>query len=246
MIRVMPDTRRRRGPHPKDEACFGGDAEPLLTRAVDELSWLRGRGYAPKASLELVGNRYGLRDRQRRALQRAVASDDEIRQRLSRRVDLNQLENESVLVDGYNVILTIEAALSGGVLILARDGVLRDLAALSRHYRRLEVTEKAVELVAGVVEAGRPRAVSCLLDRPVSNSGRLKGLIESVTERSGMTWTVELSDQVDRSLIESSDVVASADSVVLDRCSRWINLARIVVEREINDPWMLTLGSGVR
>ena len=34
-------------------------------------------------------------------------------------------------------------------------------------------------------------------------------------------------------LIESDQIVATADSVILDGCSRWLNLARRTVDRHV-------------
>lgn len=237
----MPDKRTRRGPHPKDLASFDDGTVTVLRRAVGELSWLLGRGYSAKASLKLVGDRYALRDRQRKALQRSAASDTECRRRLARRVEIDELAGEEVVVDGYNVILTLEAALSGGILLLARDGVLRDLASLSAHYRKLAVTGPAVEiLVRGLLEC-RVAGVECLLDRPVSNSARLKKLIETVAADEGEIWRVRLSARTDHDLTRSRAVVASADSAVLDRCSRWVNLARWLVETSLPEAWTVDL-----
>ena len=237
----MPDRRTRRGAHPKDEDCFAAGELPKLRRAVEDLSWLKSRGYSAKVAIELVGNRYTLRDRQRRALQRCAASDRERTARREKEVGAERLAGETVLVDGYNVLLTLEAALSGGVLLLARDGVMRDLAAMSAHYRRVQTTRPAIDLLAGFFAAHRCARVEWLLDRPVSNSARLKRLIEERVEEREPPWTVELIDQVDARLAAAEHVVASADSVVLDRCGRWINLVRRIVERDIPEAWVVDL-----
>ena len=238
----MPDRRSARGPHPKDLACFAEEGVPALRRAVADLSWLHTRGYPPKAALKLVGDRYALRDRQRRALQRCAAGDEECERRSRSRIEAGELAGRDVVVDGYNVLLTLEAALSGGVLLLARDGVLRDLAAMSAHYRRVHTTRPAIDLLAGFFERHRPSSIRWLLDRPVSNSGRLRRLIEEQVEGREPVWTVELADQTDRRLTESPAVVATADSAVLDRCDAWVNLARHVVETRIPDAWIVDLG----
>ena len=237
----MPDRRTQRGPHPKDEACFSDEQLPALRSAVADLSWLAGRGYPSKASLKLVGDRYGLRDRQRRALQRCAASDEECKCRRQTLVKPHDLVGEEVAVDGYNVLLTLEAALSQGVLLLARDGALRDLAAMSAHYRRVHTTRPALDLLASFFSEFGVSSVYWYLDRPVSNSGRLKRLIEKTMENRKPLWTVELTDRTDRRLADSPRVVASADSAILDRCSRWVNLARIIVDRSIRDAWVVDL-----
>jgi len=237
----MPDKRTRRGPHPKDLSSFEEAALPRLRQAVGDLSWLKGRGYSPKAALQLVGDRHALRDRQRKALQRCAASAKDCAGRAKRCVAIDALAGETVIVDGYNVILTLEAALSGGILLLARDGVLRDLASLSAHYRRLEVTRPAVELLVRALAESKVARVECLLDRPVSNSARLKKLIEEIAADAGATWDVRLSARTDRDLKISAHIVASADSAVLDACERWVNLARWLVETHLPDARLVDL-----
>jgi hypothetical protein len=238
----MPDTRSWRGPHPKDLDCFSDRWIPLLQSAVADLSWLLGRGYSDRASLKLVGDRYALRDRQRKAVQRCAASAAACEERATKRIDPTALAGETVVVDGYNVLLTIEAALSGGLILLARDGVFRDLAAMSAHYRRLHATEPAIRLLADYFTSSRCEQVIWYLDRPVSNSGRLKRLIQETVANRRPAWRVDLTDRTDRLLMRSPDVVASADSAVIDGCRRWINLARLVVESAIVDAWIVDLG----
>ena len=235
----MPDTRSRRGPHPKDQDLFSARWVPVLRAAVDDLSWLLSRGYSDKASLKLVGDRYCLRDRQRKALQRCVASEGACIERRQKELPVAALNGETLVIDGYNVLLTIEAALCGGLLLLARDGVMRDLAAMSAHYRRVDSTRVAIELLADFVTQAGCLQVVWYLDRPVSNSGRLKRLILATVENRIPPWRVDLTDRTDRLLIHSPHVVASADSAVLDGCRRWFNLARAVVESATPSAWIL-------
>lgn len=235
----MPDTRNWRGPHPKDQECFAPRWVPVLQAAVADLSWMLGRGYSSRASLKLVGDRYSLRDRQRKALQRCSASDGACLERRAKRLSPSDLDDRTVVVDGYNVLLTLEAALSGGLLLLARDGVMRDLAAMSAHYRRLRATQPAIELLADFFASVRCSQIIWYLDRPVSNSGRLKRLTQEIVAGRKPPWRIDLTDRTDALLIHSPHVVASADSAVIDGCTEWINLARLVVEASIPDAWIL-------
>lgn len=237
----MPDKRKRRGAHPKDRACFTPELLPTLREAVGDLSWLRSRGYPQRASLALVGDRYRLRDRQRKALQRCAAADSQIEARQRSRIEVDQLADETLIVDGYNVILSLETALSGGVLLLARDGVMRDLAAMSRHYRRVEVTRTAIDLLGEFLDAMGCGRVHVLLDRPVSNSGRLRDTILETVSGRAAAWRVDLTRRTDRLLIDSPHIVATADSAILDRCARWFNLSRAVIEEKIPAAWILDL-----
>ena len=191
--------------------------------------------------MALVGDRYALRDRQRQALQRCAAGESECRDRRLHEVGETALTGETVIVDGYNVLLTVEAALSGGVLLLARDGALRDLAAMSAHYRRVHATRPAIRLLAEFFTQAACGRILWYLDRPVSNSDRLRRLIDEEVVACVPPWEVRLVEQVDRALSSSSHIVATADSGILDRCGRWFNLARCVVERSIPEAWVVDL-----
>lgn len=237
----MPDTRRNRGAHPRDRECFAPEELPRLRQAASDLSWLLARGYPAKGSLKLVGDRYGLRQRQRMALQRCAAGGEDCARRRSREVEVGDLAGRSLLIDGYNVLLTVEAALGGAVVLLARDGALRDMASMSRHFRQVRQTRQAVDRIGGFLEAsGYDRGV-WVLDRPVSNSGRLKGLIEGMASERRWPWEVVLSDRADGELAESGEIVATADSGILDRGVAWLSLARRVVEASVPQAWLVEI-----
>jgi hypothetical protein len=237
----VPDSRTARGPHPKDADCFAPAALTALRDAVAELSWLLDRGYSKKASLKLVGDRHALRDRQRMAVQRCAASRADRGRRRARQVAPSALAGETLVVDGYNVLLTVEAALSGGVLLLGGDGVVRDLTSMSGHYRRMRSTKAALEAIAAFTAATQCHQLVWLFDRPISNSGRLKQAIDTLAAAASWPWQVELVASPDRELIASQSIVATADSGVLDRCGRWFNLACAVVRASVPGAWIVDL-----
>lgn len=239
----MPDTRTNRGAHPKDAADFSPRALPRLAAAASDLCWLLSRGYPKKASLKLVGDRWSLRQRQRMALQRCAAGDEERRRRAASRMSPPAVAGEPLLIDGYNVLLTVEVALGGGVVLRARDGTLRDMASMSGHYRRVRQTRPALEAIGRFLGAVGVSGATWYLDRPVSNSGRLRAMMVELAAERGWPWEVDLVASPDRVLIEAREaIVATADSAVLDRCGRWLDLARHVVESSAPEAWLVDLG----
>src|SRR3972149_10997240 len=118
----MPDTRSHRGPHPEDERLFSSQAIPVIRRAVADFSWLLTQGYAEKGALKLVGDRFSLTERQRVAVMRSTCSDQQRVSRQARCIPITQLPGRSVALDGYNLLITVEAALRGGILLQGRDG----------------------------------------------------------------------------------------------------------------------------
>lgn len=239
----MPDTRSHRGPDPRDERAFGPDAHGPLRAAAADLSWLLGRGYAPVSALKLVGDRWSLTERQRMAVFRSACPDDALARRACRRVEPEELAGAAVAVDGFNLLTTVEAALGGAVVLVGRDGCLRDIAGVHGTYRRVEETMPAVELVGTTLAALGVAACAWHLDRPVSNSGRLRTLLLAAAAERGWDWRVELDMNPDPVLIASADVVASADSAVIDGCARWVNLARLVVAGHVPGAFVVDLSA---
>lgn len=237
----MPDRRRHRGAHPKDAQCFAPEAVDLLRRATDDLCWLRSRGYPEKASLTLVGDRYQLKQRQRSALQRCAVGDDACRGRRSREVGPDELAGRPLWLDGYNVLLTVETALGGGVVLAARDGCFRDMAAMASHFRRVNQTRPALELLGEHLESLGCREARWFFDRPISNSGRLKAAMEELAAERGWPWVVELVPNPDPLLAASSEIVTTADGGILDQGPAWLSLARWVVERSVPEAWIVDL-----
>lgn len=237
----MPDRRKHRGMHPQDARLFAEAELPRLQAAVADLSWLLTRGYPPDAALKLVGDRYRLRARQRLAVARCACSDQQRADRLRRRCQGPLPPGTLVVIDGFNVLTTVEAALSGGVVLAARDGCYRDLVGMHGHYRKVTETRPAVELVASALEALGVAASRWLFDAPVSNSGRLAALVRDIGRQSQAGWEVELLKDPDRALVQSPHVVATADSAVLDRCGRWLSLAREAIERLVPDARIIDL-----
>ena len=204
-----------------------------LRLAVADLSLLVTRGYAQKSALKLVCDRFSLTQRQRLAVMRCACSDQQLASRSGRRVAAEHLAGRSLAVDGYNVLITIEAAMSAGIIFKGRDGCYRDLASIHGTYRKVAETVPAVLLVGDFLrEIGLGEAL-WLLDSPVSNSGRLKTLVRELAEKNGWNWQVDLVLSPDAELKRTERVVASSDSVVLDGCKSWVNLATEIIERRL-------------
>jgi hypothetical protein len=205
------------------------------------MSWLLSRGYQPKSALKLVGDRHGLRERQRLAIGRAACSDESRERRRASCLSAQEIERADLIVDGFNLIITSEAALSGGLLVLCRDGSVRDLSSVHGSYRAVEETERAIILAGDVLETLRPASVLWLLDRPVSNSGRLAARIRRLADERGWPWTVETEFNPDRSIVNSERVAITSDSNVLDGVKRWFNFNAHLISLYLPQAWMIDL-----
>ncbi len=223
---------------------FGSQVLHKLRAAAHDLIWLLNRGYAETSSLKLVGDRYQLVTRQRQALARAVCNDSELADRLSRRVSAKQLSGQTVVIDGFNVLVTVETALGGGVVLEARDSCWRDMSSIHGSYRRTAETHRALVLIGKQLQQLGANQCRWYFDRPVSNSGRLVEIVRELADQQQWCWTASTVDDPDNLLARTEHTVATADSIVLDRAGKWFNLARWVIQQQIPDAWVVSFVSG--
>ena len=238
----MSKKRKHRGPDPEDEKLFAPRVWPVLRRATSDLCWLLNRGYAVPSAVELVGNRYALARRQRLAVARCACSKEGILRRKSHRVDPPAIQGQELWLDGYNVLIAVEAALGGGVVLRGCDGCYRDLANVYSRYREVDETVSALQLIGKLTAEWGVRRCRWWLDRPVSNSGRFKQAILTAAAYAGWDWQADLVFNPDKVLAEADQIVATADSVILDRCGRWLNLTRLVIDCGVPQARVIDLG----
>jgi hypothetical protein len=237
----VPDKRKHRGAHPDDARLFAPEALETLRRAVQDYSWLLSNGYAEKSALKLVGDRFSLAQRQRMAVMRSSCGDEDISRRTSKQIGREALTGKVLLLDGYNVLTTVEAALAGGVILVGRDGCYRDIAGLHGTYRKVEETIPAIELTGRYLSELHLESCLWYLDQPVSNSGRLKALLLDMAEKENWDWEVELVYSPDGVLVRAEETAATSDSEILNRCQKWFNLAREVIDQYVPEAWLIDL-----
>ena len=245
----MPDTRKHRGKHPDDDKLFSPAQAPTLQSATADLAMLLTRGYAQKSALKLVGDRYDLTVRQRTAVWRSSCSDHALAHRRSTQIATEKIRGSQLGIDGYNLLITVESALSGGLVMIGRDGCYRDLASIHGTYRKVTETEPALHIIFDHLDRLAPSRIDWYLDRPVSNSGRLKALMAELLERRAgsadhsvtTVWNIELVNNPDQGLIEYDGIIASSDSLVLDNCKQWSALATEIIDQQIRNAWTIDL-----
>jgi hypothetical protein len=202
---------------------------------VADLSWLRGRGYAEVAANTLVGDRFQLTKRQRAAVVRSAATDDQVSTRRARRRE--SAAGCDVVIDGFNVLITVERGLAGGAVLKGRDTAMRDLASVHGTYRTVAETQAALAAITTAL-AGTTEA-HWLLDAPVSNSGRLATALRAHASAEGLPWRVDVVPSPDQVLAADDRMVATSDAWILDQCGSWLPLAELALAA--HDPWIVDL-----
>ena len=231
-----------RGKHSNDDDNFHTRRRQALLDASIDLSYLLERGYGDKSALQLVGNRYSLNVRQQSALGRVAVAASAVAQRLKTQITAAQLAQQPLSIDGYNLLIGVEVALSKGYLFHCQDGCYRDIASIHGTYRKVEETLPAIALIGQVLHKElKVGAVTWFFDSPVSNSGQLKTLLYEHATAQGYDWTIELVHNPDKTLVETrlDTVIISSDGWVIDRATRWANLLGFIVDNFVETPELI-------
>jgi hypothetical protein len=146
------------------------------------------------------------------------------------------------VIDGFNLIVTMEAALSGGLLILCRDGCVRDLSSVHGSYRTVAETGQVIRLIGQALIQKTDAQVLWLLDQPVSNSGRLAQRIRTIADDQQWPWRVETVMNPDRELRASDQIVITSDSAILDGPVKWMNLSAWLIREQALKVWLVNMG----
>ena len=235
----------KRGYTPEDEKNFSPDAVERMRIASRHIQYLINEGYDLKQATVFVGNHFLLSERQRLAIMRSVAKDQDLAERKSKQLSLSELKGKEVWIDGFNTVITLEVLLSDSLLFTCMDGTIRDLAALRGTYRLIPETTEAVRLMFDILQEASVGKVNILLDEPVSNSGRLKSLIaetaeskysssliaETAEQNKSFDLDIRILRDVDRTLYGKEGVITS-DSIILDHCTSWFNLTSECLRRK--------------
>ncbi len=226
----MENKQLKRGGGAHDEKEFYGESIDKLRKAAEHIRYLINEGYDIKGASVFVGNHFLLSERQRLALVRSISPDEKLCLRREKECAADELVGKTVHIDGFNTIITLEIALCRSLLLRCMDNTIRDLAGLRGTYRLINETQKAVEIIADALERVKIKKAVFYLDAPVSNSGRLKSLIENIWENHNTELEVNVINDVDKTLQEKECVITS-DAIILDKCKSWFNLISLCIEK---------------
>jgi hypothetical protein len=224
---------RNRGKNTGDDILFGSEKQmDKLKLAVQDMYYLLSKNYAEKASSELVGNHYRLKTRQIQVIRGASASENQIQNRKSKQLAISDVRDKTVYLDGFNILILLESLLSEAYIFEGVDGCFRDLSGVHGTYKRVNQTQKSIELVATFYQKSKAEKLVWIFDKPVSNSGRIKQIILDFATENSLNWEVELEFNPDKYLVENKRIIVSSDAWILDHCKNWFNLVGYLIGEE--------------
>ncbi len=197
--------------------------DTTLQEAKIDFQYLLDRGFPRTGALHFVGNHYLLDEVQRNYLNRSVFSKNKIKSRKKKLILLSDVKEKTVIIDGYNVLITVECICKDGEesLVNCDDGVTRDIKAVFGKYKKDETTIKALNSIISLLKKFKPKSVLFFYDSPVSMSGELARTTQDILKSLQVPGDAHTVDNVDAKLVKLSEklggVVATSDGIIIDK-----------------------------
>lgn len=231
-IFVIMGKQTNRGKEANDDQLFGKPVQPVFTEALRDLHYLLSRNYSEKNAVQVVGTRYRLTQRQNRALQCMGASQEQLDIVKEKELTVNNLAGEELVFDGFNVLILLESLFSQAYLFKGLDGCYRDLSSVHGTYKKVSQTTLALDCVARFYKEYNIKSILWIFDKPVSNSGRIKKMIEEFAASESMYWKVVLENNADEAIINCGKITVTSDAYILRNCNQWFNCIGFLLAKE--------------
>jgi hypothetical protein len=214
--------------------------------SVQDLVWMLERGYPKKPAIEAVGNRYRLNHNERMILYRGVFDLKTAERRRKKIIDPFKSPAGKLLIDGYNVFITIFSYLKGMCVFRAFDGYVRDVSEVFGSVRITDQMKRSIDALVSFMEDLTGKTEVCiLLDKPKKeheDSINLLSIIETKTQYIHQSVDVRMVKSVDSEIskrAEPSTAVATSDTRIIEIAHKTIDIPDHIItsvfKREILD-----------
>jgi len=199
--------------------------------AASDIRYLLNRGYPRKGAIKFVCDHYRMDAAGRHILTRVVYSEIVSSERRAKLLGCKQAAGSDILIDGFNVLISVECMLQDEPLYMCDDGLVRDTRGVFHNYRQGSVTGQALsEICTEIRDMGAAR-VLMLFDSQISKSGELAKKSRQHLLSSGITGDAVVSRRVDHDLKSYGRIVATGDGAVIDAVEKVICIPRCIMNR---------------
>ena len=201
-----------------------------LLEAAKDYKYLLERGYNKKSALKFVGERYLLNETERHVLYRTVFPANEARKRREKIAKEDEVENNILVIDCYNVLITVETMLKNGIILEADNGYIRDISAIFRKYKITNLTEKALNLIIQAIKNLKPAQTIFIVDQPISKSGELAAKIRNLLQKHNIKGTAKTTKHPDKELTQTPGIIATSDTIIINKAQKTFDLPAYILK----------------
>lgn len=193
------------------------DRKNVLLRAYCDLIYLLDKGYPKMSALTFVTNHYKISKSERSILNRAAFSLTDVEAINSKKIkDPSILGGKVIIVDLYNQYTSYQSVLDNDPIILARDGVVRDIFSILHSKKDLRINSQMVESFLSSLIELNPKHMYLFFDKQRSKSKEHIRIFNRILKQYKIAGSCVILKAVDHHLKSQTDsIILSHDSIVL-------------------------------
>ncbi len=198
-----------------------------LFEAAKHYKYLLDNRFKREYSLKVVGDKYILNKYNRMILYRCIHSSSHIDVVIAKTVFPENIRNNILCIDFYNVLITIHNIISGNTLYLGNDSFLRDMSGIHGRLKDEASLLPSLHLLIEYLPLFSTEKIMVYLESQISKSGEYASIIRKYLEDIGEVY---LHKNVDNVLSKCKGIVATSDSVIHMKASGVIDIPRYIAE----------------
>ena len=197
------------------------------SNAFYDLYYLLARGYPRQAALALIHSKHGLSREALILLSRCIHPPEINKEIIRKRQEPGKIRGNCLVIDGFNQLTTIYAAMIQAPLYICSDTMLRD-SLLAGPRLVIENIEKLAPVLAQALQRLEPRETIIVLDSQPSHSGETAAYL-----RRTLGVETVATRNADKRIIEEAQgrncVAATSDIAITLKAPRIFDLAYYTV-----------------
>ncbi|MGD2035160.1 MAG: DUF434 domain-containing protein [Bacteroidales bacterium] len=195
--------------------------------------YLIDRDYPEKGALKLVGDRHRISKELRIILYRGVSSRQNSVRRARRLV---KKPSGRLIIDGYNILLTLLNYRLGHFVFISTDSICRDAGSLFGKIKKDNFFSDCLTLLMEYLNAYRQVEFDIYLDSPVPSSKKHKKKLSEIIATQKLPGNVHAVDSADLSIKDHHEgTIATSDSAIIDQTlNPVLDIPRQIIESKYN------------
>ena len=184
-----------------------------ILEASKDVKYLLSRRYNFESVINFVSTRYMLNSLEKQILIRLFSGYN------IKFKKLKTIRTETLIIDGYNILITVSVMINKGILIKSIDGLIRDIEGKHGKFIDLEIMKTSVDVIENFIRNTLKfkKEVIIVLEKNISKSGELAKYINHYTSMKAI-----LEKQVDNFIIANSTraTISTSDSLIIGKIGK--------------------------
>jgi hypothetical protein len=198
-------------------------------RATSDYYYLLSRDYRDNGILKMIGDRYRLSTLERTILYRGIIHPE---QTICVSPRIVKSPGKELIIDGYNVLITLLNYRLGHLVFISTDKLCRDAGSLFGKIKDENLFRECMQIFAEYLTHIASCEIVIYLDSPVSHSAEHRKILQQITAENPVNPVISVVHSADEAmLLHSSGTYATSDSAVLKKTvNPVIDIPRAVIE----------------